>query len=140
MADERPNVLLISIHDLNTHLGCYGNGVVQSPHLDRLASRGRVFQNHVCNYPLCGPSRASLLTGRRPDSTQVLDNMGWFRDALPDVVTLPAHFKADGYWTAKRGTVFHGGLDDEAAWDVGGKFTGPRPGRTPDQQKEREVR
>jgi uncharacterized sulfatase len=66
--------------------------------------------------------------------------MGWFRDALPDVVTLPAHFRADGYWTAKRGTVFHGGLDDEAAWDVGGKFAGPRPGRTPDQQKEREAR
>ena len=106
--DRRPNVLLISIHDLNTHLGCYGNGMVQSPHLDRLASQGRAFQNPLCNSPICGPSRASLLTGRRPDSTQVLNNRGWFRDALPDVVTLPAHFKANGYWTAKWGAVFHG--------------------------------
>ena len=137
---NRTNVLLLSIHDLTTQLGCYGNPVVRSPNIDRLAGRGRLFGRHVCQYPLCGPSRASFLTGRRPDTTGVLDNLAWFRDALPDVVTLPAHFKAHGYWTAKRGTVFHGGLDDEPAWDVGGQFAGPRPNRTPEQQQEREAR
>ena len=59
--NDQPNVLLILIHDLNTHLGCFGNPVVQSPNLDRLAGRGRLFQNHLCNYPLCGPSRASFI-------------------------------------------------------------------------------
>ena len=138
--NDQPNVLLISIHDLNTHLGCFGNPVVQSPNLDRLAGRGRLFQNHVCNYPLCGPSRASLLTGRRPDSTGVLDNLAWFRDTLPNAVTLPAHFKAHGYFTARQGTVFHGGMDDEAAWDVGGNFIGRRQARTPEEEKDREAR
>ena len=138
--NDRPNVVLVSIHDLTTHLGCLGNSVVQSPNLDRLAGRGRLFSNHVCNYPLCGPSRASLLTGRRPDTTGVLDNRGWFRDALPDVVTLPAHFKANGYRTVKRGTVFHGGMDDEAAWDEGGHFSGPQKTRTAEEQKQREAR
>ena len=139
MAD-RPNVLWLSVHDLNTHLGCMGNPVVKSPNIDRLAERGRLFKNHVCNYPLCGPSRASMLTGKRPDTTQVLDNLVWFRDTLPGVVTLPAHFRANGYRTAKRGAFFHGGLDDEEAWNEGATATGPKGARTPEQQVERESR
>jgi uncharacterized sulfatase len=80
-----------------------------------------VFTNHFCAYPLCGPSRASLLTGRRPDTTRVYNNRVWFRDTLPTVGTLPRHFRENGYWTASAGTVFHGGLDDEKAWEEGGK-------------------
>jgi iduronate 2-sulfatase len=118
---NRLNVLMLADHDLGVRLHCYGHDVVQSPNLDRLASRGRLFQSHFCAHPLCGPSRASLLTGRRPDTTRVFDNRTWFRHTLPDVVTLPAHFRAHGYWTGCAGAVFHGGMDDPEAWDVGGQ-------------------
>jgi len=135
----RPNVLFLAVDDLNTRLGCYGSEA-KSPSIDGLARRGVRFDRAYCQYPLCNPSRSSLLTGRRPPSTQILDNSRWFRDSLPEVVTLPQQFRDNGYWTARTGKIFHGGLDDPRAWTVGGEpLARPAP-RNLEQQAERERR
>lgn len=116
---NRLNVLFIAVDDLNTCLGCYGHALVQSPHVDRLAQRGVTFLSAYCNYPLCNPTRSSLLTGRRPDSTRVIVNSQDFRDALPDAVTLPAHFRRNGYFSTHIGKIFHNTFDDPDAWTEG---------------------
>jgi iduronate 2-sulfatase len=105
-AAERPNVLMIAIDDLKPLLGCYGMPRVVSPHIDALAARGTVFLNAHCQQAVCGPSRASLLTGLRPDTTRVWDLKTQVRDNLPDVVTLPQHFKNNGYESVGIGKVF----------------------------------
>ena len=109
-------MLLVAVHDLNTHVGCYGNPIVKTPNIDGLASRGILFEHATCQAPICGPSRASMMTGHRPESTGVYDNYVGFRDRLPDVVTLPRFFKDNGYTTMQIGKVFHGQWDDPDAW------------------------
>lgn len=111
-----PNVLFIAVDDLRPELGCYGVPHVQSPNIDRLAQRGVVFTRAYCQEALCGPSRASLLTGCRPDTTGVTHNEAYFRDQLPDIPTLPQYFKNHGYVTIGIGKVFHPGKDDPASW------------------------
>ncbi len=113
---SRPNVLFIAVDDLRPELGCYGNTVVKSPNIDRLAARGMVFNHAYCQQAVCSPSRSSLMTGRRPDATRVWDLETHFRTALPDVVTLPQQFKARGYHCAALNKIYHHGYEDGRSW------------------------
>ncbi len=131
---ERLNVLFVAVDDLRPLLGCYGDKTVRSPNIDRLAARGLVFNRAYCQQAVCSPSRSSLMTGRRPDTTRVYDLETHFRKALPDVVTLPQHFKNHGYHTQAFGKIYHGGFDDPPSWSV--PTQGPRkPGNGPEGLK-----
>jgi arylsulfatase A-like enzyme len=112
----RPNVLFIAVDDLRPEMGCYGNAIVKTPHMDRLAARGTVFCRAYCQQAVCSPSRSSILTGRRPDATRVWDLETHFRVALPDTVTLPQHFKAHGYHCAAVSKIYHHGFEDGRSW------------------------
>lgn len=114
----RPNVLFIAVDDLRPELPCYGAAHIKAPHISRLASEGTVFAHAYCQQAVCSPSRTSLLTGLRPDSTRVYDLDTHFRNTVPDVVTLPQHFKAHGYFTQGMSKIYHGGLDDPLSWSV----------------------
>jgi len=103
----QPNVLFIIVDDLTTTLGCYGNPHVQTPGLDALAARGVRFDHAYTQFALCNPSRCSFLTGCYPEKTGVMDLSTSLRKALPDEVTLPQHFKNNGYATGRVGKVFH---------------------------------
>lgn len=113
---SRPNILFIPVDDLRPDLGCYGNSVIQSPHIDRLAADGVTFTRAYCQQSVCNPSRASLLTGLRPDSIQVWDLYTSFRENVPDVVTLPQFFKEKGYTTIGLGKTFHNNIPDTLSW------------------------
>jgi len=117
-AAERPNVLFIAVDDLRPEFGAYGKSTIHSPNLDRLAQRGVTFRRAYCQQAVCSPSRSSLLTGTRPDTTKVYDLETHFRKALPDVVTLPEHFKRNGYFVQGMGKLYHGGLDDPRSWST----------------------
>jgi iduronate 2-sulfatase len=124
-APRRPNILFLAADDMNTSLGCYGHKHVRTPNIDRLASGGVLFERAYCQFPLCGPSRASLLTGMRPDRTQVLGNNVDFRQFHAAAVTLPQLFKNNGWYSAREGKMFHMNVpgevgspkyQDEASW------------------------
>ncbi len=116
----RPNVLFLSVDDMNDWVGCLGGYPgVRTPHIDRLAARGVLFSNAHCASPLCNPSRTALLTGMRASSTGVYDNEQWWRPALPEAVTLPMYFRQNGYHAAGVGKVFHhvAGFNPPDQWD-----------------------
>lgn len=104
---EPLNVLFIAVDDLRPQLGCYGDSVARTPHLDRLARRGTLFDRAYCQQAVCNPSRASIMTGRRPDSIRVWDLETHFRKTVPDVVTLPQYFKRHGYHAQAIGKIYH---------------------------------
>jgi iduronate 2-sulfatase len=116
-AKPRPNVLFIAVDDMRCELGCYGAAHVKTPNLDRLASSGVLFTRAYCQQAVCNPSRVSLLTGLRPDSTKVWDLVTEMRSVIPNVVTLPQHFRQNGYRAVAYGKIFHNPFPDAASWD-----------------------
>ena len=106
-AADKPNVLFIAADDLRCDPGCLGNAEVRSPHLDALAKRGRLYTHAYCQQAVCNPSRASLMTGRRPDTLKIWDLPTHFRDRRPNVVTLPQHFMRHGYFAQNIGKIYH---------------------------------
>ena len=113
---SKPNVLFIAVDDLRPDLGCYGVGYAKTPNIDRIAARGIVFDRAYCAQAVCSPSRTAILTGLRPDATKVWDLETHFRDAQPDCVTLPQHFRAHGYHTTGLGKIEHHGFEDGRSW------------------------
>lgn len=103
---ERPNVLFIAVDDMKPLLNVYGYEHVQSPSIDKLAGQGTAFLNAACQFPVCGASRASIMTGLRPETTGVMDLKTKMRDVTPDILTIPQHFKNNGYVTAGVGKIF----------------------------------
>ena len=123
---DRPNVLFLICDDLNCDLGSYGHPQVQSPNIDRLAARGVRFDNAHCQYPLCGPSRASFMAGMYPDQTLIRRNAIYLREHLPDTKTLSQMFRDHGYFATRIGKIYHynvpknigtSGHDDPFSWN-----------------------
>jgi iduronate 2-sulfatase len=127
--DSKPNILFIAVDDLRPELHCYGVEHMVTPNLNRLAAQGTIFRRAYCQVSVCNPSRASLLTGTRPDTNQVLDNQHFFREYLPDVVTLPQHFKNHGWKTISLGKIFHHSArepgEDPISWSEPAWYRGP---------------
>lgn len=118
--DTRPNVLFLSVDDMNDWVGCLGGYPgVQTPNIDRLARRGALFSNAQCASPLCNPSRTALFTGLRPSTTGIYNNEQYWRPNLPDAVTIPQYFRQNGYTAAGAGKVFHhnAGFNPPDQWD-----------------------
>ena len=121
----KPNVLFIAIDDLAPALRCYGNLIANTPHVDRLAASGVRFDRAYNQLPLCNPTRASVMTGLRPDTIKVYDLDRHFRDELPKVVTLSQTFMRNGWWAGRVGKIYHynvpasigtDGFDDPPSW------------------------
>jgi arylsulfatase A-like enzyme len=124
---SRPNVLFLISDDLNNLLGCYGDPLAKTPNLDRLATRGARFDLAYCNFPICGASRNSMLTGLYPNSNGVLGNGTMFRQTIPSQISLPQAFRHAGYLAVRIGKLYHygvpgsvgtDGLDDPASWEI----------------------
>lgn len=126
-AESRPNVLFLISDDLNNMLGCYGDELAKTPNIDRLAARGVRFEKAYCTYPLCGPSRNSLLTGLYPNSTGIHQNSQIFRQTIPSQLSMPQTFRRHGYFAARIGKLYHynvpksigtNGHDDPGSWEL----------------------
>jgi len=124
---KRPNVLFIISDDLNNFLGCYGDPRAKTPNIDRLAARGVLFDRAYCSYPLCGPSRNSLLTGLYPNSTGIHANQQIFRQTIPAQHSMPQAFRLAGYFAGRIGKLYHynvprsvgtNGHDDPGSWEL----------------------
>ena len=113
----KPNILFISIDDLRTTVGVYGDSIALTPNIDQLASEGTTFRQTFTQVAVCAPSRASLMTGLRPDSTRVWHLGDKFREINPNAITMPQHFAKFGYHTVNLGKIFHNYMPDSISWD-----------------------
>ncbi|MDB4713354.1 sulfatase [bacterium] len=120
LAEKKPNILFIAIDDMRPEMGCYGSPIAITPNINKLAKQGLLFNRAYCQQAICSPSRASIMTGTRPDTNGVIENYTYFRDANPDIVTLPQHFRNHGYETVNMGKIYHGKYNDaEKSWSRG---------------------
>ena len=126
-AADQPNILFIAVDDLRPELGCYGSEIAVTPNLDQLAGDGLMFNRAYCQQAICRPSRASLMTGTRPETTGLFHNYVSLRELQPDILTLPQHLVANGYQTSYVGKIFHNGdTDEERSWSRdAAKWIGP---------------
>lgn len=119
---EKPNIMFIAVDDLKPELGCYGNKLIKTPNIDRLAAKGTVFMKNYCQQAVSGPTRASLMTGKRPDYTKVWDLQTRMRDVNPDILSIPQYFAQNGYITAGIGKIFDyrcvDSLLDKPSWSI----------------------
>ena len=119
---SKPNILFIAVDDLKPLLGCYGNTMVKTPNIDRLAKMATVFNKNYCQQAICGPTRASLMTGSRPDVTKIWNLTTQMRDVNPDIVTLPQYLITQGYTTSGIGKIYHPssaiGSVDPVSWSI----------------------
>lgn len=115
---KKKNVLFVAVDDLRIELGCYGAAHMKTPNIDKLAKNGLLFEHAYCQQAICGPSRVSLLTGLRPDSTGIYTLEKSLDKTLPDTRTLPQHFKENGYQTVSLGKIYHHATDDKDFWDL----------------------
>ncbi|GGZ40132.1 iduronate-2-sulfatase [Echinicola pacifica] len=114
----QPNILFIAIDDLRPELGAYGSEIAVTPNLDALAAEGILFERAYCQQAICSPSRASVMTGARPETIGVVENYTYFRDLNPDIITLPQHFINNGYEAVNIGKIYHGEYNDpELSWN-----------------------
>ena len=113
---QPPNILFIVVDDLRPELGCYNSPVAKSPNIDKLASEGLLFNRAYCQQAICGPSRASVMTGVRPQSSGITHNYIKFRERISKP-TVPQHFAANGYKTVYLGKIFHHGDEDSISWN-----------------------
>ncbi len=116
-ATQKPNILFIAVDDLRPELNCYGAQHIHSPNMDKLASQGVMFKRAYCNIPVCGASRASLLTGTRPTRNRFLGYDTYAEKDYPEAVTLPQVFRQAGYHTVSNGKIFHHQNDSQDSWD-----------------------
>ena len=114
---SRPNILFIAADDLNTDIGCYGNNQVKTPNLDRLAKMGVRFDNAYAQQALCGPSRASIMSGLRPNTTGFVRLNDNLRKLKPDIITLGQFFQNKGYYSGRVGKIYHYGNPSEIGTD-----------------------
>ncbi|HEX6280083.1 MAG TPA: sulfatase, partial [Pyrinomonadaceae bacterium] len=137
------NVLFLISDDLRPELGSYGNPLIKTPNIDRIAKGATKFDRAYTQYPLCNPSRTSFLTGRYPTQHKIYNSNDYFRQTYPDWVTLPQYFQKHGYKTLRSGKIFHGGIDDQVSWTEGGEPTDPaitergKPGARPVSESDR---
>jgi arylsulfatase A-like enzyme len=139
---EKPNVLFIAVDDLNDWIGpLRGHPQTRTPNLDRLAARGVVFTRAYCAAPVCNPSRAALMSGMRPSTTGVYDNNTDWRKVIPDVATIPLHFRANGYYAAGAGKIYHEAYKRPTDWDdyLGGGAGDPDDVENPGKAKGRKA-
>lgn len=122
-----PNILFIAADDLRPDLGAYGSREAKTPNIDALARRGVVFDRAYCQQAVCNPSRASVMTGRRPDTLKVWDLRTHFRETLPDIVTIPQYFKANGYTAVGIGKLFHNEVGAKPAFSFADPISWSEP-------------
>ena len=119
LANDKPNVLFIAIDDMRPEFNCYGESHIKSPNVDKLAAKGLLFERAYCQQPICNPSRASIMTGMRPEKNGVFHNNQYFRDTVPNAITLSQHFINNGYNAAYAGKIYHRRTesDDDKSWN-----------------------
>ena len=131
---QQKNVLFIAVDDLRPELGCYGHPVIKSPNIDRLASSGVRFTRAYCNVPVCGATRASIMSGLRPNASRFINFDCYLDKDVPGVVSLPMHFRNNGYHTVSLGKVFHHQDDSKGSWVTNWCPENPKSGMWQDYQ------